>query len=130
MQARMSARSQSPVNLLELRPQRKVRWEIGEDGRIVLYVPRLHHRWLRSWLEPMLARPEFRVRLDALGTSFWKNCDGATPVAEIARRMAGEFGCDTESLWERISHFVARLEREELLGLTAADEDASHSGET
>jgi hypothetical protein len=71
-----------------------------------------------------LRQPEFRVRLDALGTSFWKQCDGNTAVAEIARRMAGEVGCDAEAMWERIAGFLARLEREKLIVLTAPERDA------
>ena len=123
MLIRMPGRCRRPANLLDLRPRQNVRWEAQEDGRAVLLVPRFRSPWLRSWLVPMLSKPDFRVRLDALGTSFWKHCDGATAVSEIARRMAGELGCDAESLWQRIAGFMARLEREELIVLTAPDQE-------
>ena len=123
MKIRMPGRCRRPVNLLELRPKRNARWEALEDGRAVLYVPRFRSQWLRSWLVPMLANPDFRVRLDALGTSFWKHCDGTAAVSEIAERMGGEFGCDAGSLWERIAGFIARLEREELIVWTVPDRD-------
>ncbi len=126
----MPLRRRKPVNLLELRPKRNVPWELKEDGRAVLLVPRFRHPWLRSWLVPLLARPDFRVQLDPLGTSFWKHCDGATPVSEIARRMAGEFGCAAESLWERIGRFVARLQRDDLVLLAPPDADPGRAAGT
>ncbi len=118
----MKRQSLKQANLLELRPQRNVEWETAEGGRAVLFVPRFRNRWLRAWLEPVLARPSFRVKLDELGTSFWRYCDGVTPIGEIARRMALELGTDAEPLEDRIGRFVARLEREGLVVFSSPEQ--------
>ncbi len=118
----MKRQSLKQPNLLELRPQRNVEWETAEGGRAVLLVPRFRSRWLRAWLAPVLARSTFRVKLDELGTSFWRYCDGATPVGEIARRMALELGTEAEPLEDRIGRFVARLEHEGLVVFSSSEQ--------
>ncbi len=117
----MKTHREEGTNLLELRPRRNAEWETAEGGRVVLLVPKFTNRWLRSWLVPLLARPDIRVKLDDLGTSFWRLCDGTTPISEIAERMAAEFGAEEVALWDRIARFVVKLEREGLLVLAAPE---------
>jgi hypothetical protein len=108
----VKSRDRAPVNLLVLKPRRNVDWEIDEAGRAVLLVPKFRSRLLRAWLLPLLAKPNFRVKLDATGTSLWQRCDGSTPVLEIAREMSAQSGTDVNDLLERLGRFLARLERE------------------
>jgi len=115
----MKTHPEAGANLLELRPRRNAEWETAEGGRVVLLVPKFRNRRVRSWLVPLLARPDFRVKLDDLGTSFWRLCDGTMPISEIAERIAVEFGAEEEALWDRIARFVVKLEREGLLVLAA-----------
>jgi hypothetical protein len=113
----------APVNLLELKPRRNVRWEIEEDGCVVLLVPRFRSPLLRAWLLPLLAGPDFRVKLDAMGTAFWEQCDGSTPVLKIAQEMSLRAGSDVEDMIGRLSRFLARLEREDLVVLSMQEAD-------
>ena len=113
----------APVNLLELRPRRNVEWEIDDGGRAVLLVPRFRSRWLRGWLLPLLAKPSFRIRLDAMGTAFWQRCDGSTPVLEIAEQMSAQSGSDVDDMIERLGRFLARLEREEFIDMELQKRD-------
>lgn len=113
----------APVNLLELKPRRNVEWEIEEGGRAVLLVPRFRSPLLRAWLLPLLARPDFRVKLDAMGTAFWQRCDGSTPVLKIAEEMAAQSGSDVEELIERLGRFLARLEREDFIVMAVQEGD-------
>ena len=113
----------APVNLLELKPRRNVEWEIEEGGRAVLLVPRFRSPLLRAWLLPLLARPDFRVKLDAMGTAFWQRCDGSTPVLKIAEEMAAQSGSDAEELIERLGRFLARLEREDFIVMAVQEGD-------
>jgi Coenzyme PQQ synthesis protein D (PqqD) len=107
----------APANLLELKPRRNVEWVIEESGRAVLLVPKFRNPLLRSWLLPLLARPEFRVRLDAMGTAFWERCDGSTPVLKIAEEMSARSGSDVEDMIERLCYFLRKLEREDFVDL-------------
>jgi len=111
----VKSRDREAVNLLELKPRRNVEWETGESGRAVLLVPKFRNRLLRTWLLPLLAKPDFRVKLDAMGTAFWQRCDGCTTVLEIADEMAACSGSDVEEMLERLSRFLTRLEREEFI---------------
>ena len=119
----VSSSGNAPVNLLELRPRRNVEWEIDDGGRAVLLVPRFHSRWLRAWLLPLLAKPSFRIRLDAMGTAFWQRCDGSTPVLEIAEQMSAQSGSDMDDMIERLGRFLARLEREEFIDMELQKRD-------
>ena len=119
----VSSSGNAPVNLLELRPRRNVEWEIDDGGRAVLLVPRFRSRWLRAWLLPLLAKPSFRIRLDAMGTAFWQRCDGSTPVLEIAEQMSAQSGSDVDDMIERLGRFLARLEREGFIDMELQKRD-------
>ena len=126
----MKSRNRQPVNLLELKPRRNVEWETGEGGHTVLVVPRFRDRLLRTWILPLLAKPDFRVKLDAMGTAFWQRCDGSTTVLEIADAMAGQSGSDLEDVIERLARFLARLEREEFIVMKAPEQKGDRTSAT
>jgi len=111
----VKSRGRAPVNLLELKPRRNVAWELEEGGCAVLLVPRFRGPLLRAWLLPLLAKPDFRVKLDAMGTAFWQRCDGSSTVLKIAEEMAAQSGSDVEEMIERLGLFLAKLEREEFV---------------
>jgi len=107
------------LNLLEIKPLRNVAWETGEEGRAVLIVPKFRNRLLRRWLLPLMAKPDFRVRLDPYGSLIWQHCDGKTAVSEIGEKLRATFGSSIEPLYERLGQFIARLEREDLVVVSA-----------
>ena len=102
-------------NLLELKPARNVGWETDPDGRAVLIVPKFRGALMQKWVSPWLARPNFRVKLDAHGSFIWHHCDGQTPVGEMAEKMLAAFGPEIEPVHERIAAFIRKLEREAFL---------------
>ncbi len=89
----------------------------------MLLVPRFRSRLLRAWLLPLLGSPDFRFKLDAMGTAFWQRCDGSTTVLEIAEAMAAQSRTDVEEMLERLGRFVARLEHEEFIVMDAQPGD-------
>jgi len=107
------------LNLLEIKPLRNVAWELGEEGRAVLIVPKFRNRLLRKWLLPLFAKPDFRIRLDAYGSLIWQHCDGKTAVSEVGEKLRERFGSSIEPLYERLGQFIAKLEREDLVVLSA-----------
>ena len=108
----MKRRSEQ-LNLLELQPVRLFEWEEGEDGNVVVLVPKFRHPWLQ-WLQERLKNKYFRIKLDAFGNHVWRACDGKTKVATIAESFRDSFG-DVPELYERIAKFLGRLERDGLL---------------
>lgn len=105
------AQKESP-NLLDLKPKRNLRWESREDGLVTLIVPKFSNRFVVKWFVPLLARPNIRVKLDALGSFVWNKCDGATSVEQIAHDMAIAFDEPVERLYERIGLFLSRLAKD------------------
>lgn len=102
-------------NLFELKPVRSISWETGDNGFIVLLVPKFRNPHLVKWLLPRLSKPNFRVKLDAHGSFIWSQCDGDTTVLEIAERMKVKFGEAVEPLDDRIARFIQKLEHEKFL---------------
>ena len=77
----------SDETFLSLVPVRGVGAEDLEDGRVVLVRPKiLSPRW--AWVLRFLGRPDYRVRLDALGSAAWRACDGTRTVAQVADAVA------------------------------------------
>jgi hypothetical protein len=71
----------------ELVPLPQHHAEDEPDGRVTVLVPRFSGRWARRWVLPLFARQEVPLRLDELGSFVWRQCDGRTPVGEIATRL-------------------------------------------
>jgi hypothetical protein len=113
----MKTRTSQPINLLDLKPLRNLAWETCENGLIVLLVPKFKNRYLVKWLVPHLAKPNFRVKLDAFGSFVWSHCDGNTTIAEMGEKMRAKFGETVEPLYDRIAQFIQKLEREKFLRL-------------
>jgi len=120
----MSSRRRQSMNLLELTPTQRAPWEIGDNGSVVVLVPKFHHELLVKWLVPRLKYPQIRVKLDKLGSFVWKQCDGKTTVAEIAERMRTEFSESAGSAEDRIRKFLLMLEKSDLVNLNAHETEA------
>ena len=77
-------------SFLALVPVQALAAEPGENGTVVLLRPKiLSPRW--GWLVRLMAKPVYRVRLDALGTLTWNQCDGLRTVAQVAEAVAAAF---------------------------------------
>ena len=114
-------KKQEPQNLLELKPLRLQRWEPREGDLVTVLVPKFSNRWLVRWILPLLAKPDFRVRLDALGSYIWSQCDGALTVQEIAERVSDKFGKETDPDCQRIALFFHRLTSQNLIQLNTEE---------
>mgnify|MGYP000916606734 CR=1 FL=1 len=90
------------------KPARGIDWEL-ENEKVILLVPKFRHRILQRWLVPHLAKPNFRVQLDAVGSAFWKWCDGTKTLEEIKIEMKNQFGEQIEPIDDRLSRFVCQL---------------------
>ena len=114
---RNSTTPASTQNLLELKPERNLEWEMSEDQRVALLVPRFRNKFLVRWLVPRLHRPTFRVTLDEYGSFLWQESDGQTTVRELGERLKARFGDTVEPVYDRIHAFIRELERGDVLRL-------------
>ncbi len=103
-----------PVNLLDLKPRQNVQWEANAD-LIVLLVPRFSGGYLGRWFMRHLKRPNFRLKLDDIGSFIWQHCDGGTTIQQIGEKLKERFGESVEPLYARIERFIRKLHQENLL---------------
>jgi len=103
------------TDFFTLIPHRSVEWEEAEDKRIVLLVPKFRSGPVARWIQSWLPRPHIRVRLDEFGSFMWKCCDGSTSIESIAERMRQQFGERVEPVHNRLSMFMNKLTRGDLL---------------
>lgn len=79
-----------------------------DDGHVAIRVPRFDGRILRKVLVPLLKRPDFHVRLDALGSAAWDLCDGTRTGEEMAAALAERFP-DQADVRLRLAIFLRTL---------------------
>lgn len=113
----MNLRRRKSVNLLELTPSKLVPWEPGENGTVVVLLPKFRNQFAVKWIMPRMKAPDIRIKLDKMGSFVWNLCDGKTTVAEIADRMVAEFGDSATAAHERIRTFLLSLEKADLVNL-------------
>jgi len=111
--------SPPPVNLLDLKPERRYQWNRLDHRRVVVLVPKFGYPRLLRWLAPRLADSTFKINLDEFGSFVWECCDGATTVGEISKKMKAAFGAAIEPADERVGVFVQQLLRREYVAVKA-----------
>ena len=99
------------INLLDLVPVKNIQWEKTEDGLVVLLKPKFQHPFFKKHVLPRLKRPYFKVKLDAVGSFVWEQCDGKQTVQEVAQNLKEKFGEEVEPLYDRIALFLQNLEK-------------------
>lgn len=116
----MFTKKDTPINLLELVPRRQCEYDIDEDGRVTVKIPRFKHNWMKN-LVPSWKSPYIRTKLDEVGSFVWKQCDGKTAVHDIGERMLEEFGEEIEPVYERLKVFFKQLGQRGYVTLHHAD---------
>jgi hypothetical protein len=110
--------------LLDLVPSRVHRFETAADGRVTVLVPKFTSRFARRWFVPLLAKPDLRVHLDAVGSFVWGQCDGTATIREIGERVAARFGGAAPTRRQDVVRFVHKLVKEESLSFQPPGEPA------
>jgi hypothetical protein len=110
-----------------LLPIRHHAWVAREGELVTVLVPKFTSRFARRWFVPLLAKPDLRVHLDAVGSFVWDQCDGTATIREIGARVAARFGGDTDARREDVIRFVRKLVREESLSFQQPGRPAEQS---
>jgi hypothetical protein len=105
------SRAEAPVlNWLDLVPEVIRKWQQTGDGMVVLFKPKFNHPLLRRYVLPRLIRPDFKIKLDAIGSFIIENCDGQTSVRDLGEKLKQRFGESIEPLFDRLQFFMQQLE--------------------
>ncbi len=94
------------------------KWEQLDGGLAVILVPKFKSHKLGNWLMQRMAKPNYRIKLDDVGSFVWSRCDGATDIAEIGKSLHEHFGNQVEPVQERLATFFQTLERSKAITWT------------
>ncbi len=97
------------INLLDLIPERNSRWEVEGETVIILH-PKFKNKFLAKTLLPRMKKPNWKIKLDDIGSWVWKHCDGKRTVREIGQGLGDCFGDRVDPVYDRLSLFFKRLE--------------------
>ena len=101
----------TPLNLLEMVPEKCMVWEQNADGLTVILKPKFASSILRRYLLPRLKNPNFKISLDEKGSFLWEQIDGCRSVKGLSVLFADRFGDEAEPLLDRLSFFLQQLEQ-------------------
>ncbi|MDP2207382.1 MAG: PqqD family protein [Bacteroidota bacterium] len=99
------------LNILDLIPIRMFEFEVQEDEKVTLLIPKFRDKILGKYLQPVIKKKFYKVKLDSLGSFVWTQCDGRTTVNEIAERLRQKFGAEAEPAVDRVAKFIQHLYR-------------------
>ncbi len=102
-------------NLLDLKPVRSFEFVVQDDYKVTLLIPKFRDRILGKYLQPLIKKKYFKVKLDTLGSFVWLNCDGETTVRELTEKFKKQFGDAVEPADERVAQFIQQLYRSDCI---------------
>jgi hypothetical protein len=94
---------------MALRPVAKHRHEVNEDGLATVFIPKFKNRYLIKFLVPSWKSPEFRIKLDELGSAVWLSIDGKKNVDSICLELINKLGEKVHPAEERVTKFLSTL---------------------
>lgn len=96
---------------------RLVKVERGEDGKVMLQIPRRDSGMVRAVSRMFHIAPYKRVALDELGTFVIELCDGNHTVQDVVDKFAERFKLNPREAELSMSGFLRNLARRSIIGL-------------
>ena len=93
----------------KLVPKRNVAWEHDENDKVALLQPKFRNSILVKYVLPRMKHPNFRIKLDDVGSWVWDQIDEKSTVEEIGKRLKAVHGEKIEPVWERLQLFLNAL---------------------
>lgn len=105
---------------------RRLEWREAEDGRAVVFRPRFGEGRFARWLESLFGLSPYLIRLDDIGTTVWKHCDGKASVQEIAELLRERFGDRVEPAEDRLQDFITQMQRARMIRVKDKTLESGH----
>ncbi len=102
---------------------RRVRMERGEDGSVILRIPRRDTAMMRTVSRFFRLPPYKPVALDELGSFVIELCDGTHTVRDIVDKFAERFKLNHREAEVSIGSFMRTLAGRSIIGLLIEDAD-------
>jgi hypothetical protein len=106
------------ANYLDLTPVRTMEFEILEDGKVDILMPRFKHHILKRALQPHWKKEFIRIHLDEIGSAIWTEIDGISNVHELCNHLQAtcpEKLHPQEETEKRVTQFLSLLYQEKYI---------------
>ncbi|MCX6245477.1 MAG: PqqD family protein [Bacteroidetes bacterium] len=103
------------VNYLDLVPVRLMEYELLENGRIDILLPRFRNKVWKRALQPRWKGEHIRIHFDVIGSAIWQQIDGRLNVHEICNQLQAAYPEQLnppEETEKRVTQFLSLLYRE------------------
>jgi len=100
------------ANYLELHPVQVHNYQLMEDDRVCLIVPKFGKKWMQDFFIPEGRKKNVTIYLDDLGSATWLEIDGEKNVQQICdnlKRRLGEKIKPHHELEDRVTKFLSQL---------------------
>ena len=100
------------ANYLELTPLRQMEYEILENGKVDILMPRFKHPVLKRALQPRRKQEIIPIHLDEIGSAIWLGIDGTLHVGEICIKVQSSHSeklQPPEETEKRVTGFLSML---------------------
>jgi len=104
-------KTESATDYYSRRPRRNRDWETTDDGLAVILIPKFGNHFLGRWLLSKMNQPNYRLKLDEIGTFIWQQCDGSNDVKAIGEQLERQFGDKVKPVHQRLGLFFQSLQR-------------------
>ena len=106
------------INSLDLTPIRQKEFEMKDNGKVDILLPRFKNPVLKRALQSRRKDEYIRIHLDDLGSAIWLQIDGKMNVHELCSQLQSTYPeklNPPEETEERVAKFLSLLYRERYL---------------
>lgn len=104
----MAKRPSTEKEWLDAIPIPDVVHEFDREGRTILLRPKFLSPRLR-WLQRLMHKPHFKVKLDEVGACLWKHVDGQRNGSQLSQILREQFEERVEPAETRTAAFLRQL---------------------
>jgi hypothetical protein len=103
------------INYLDLTPVRLMEYQLNDEGRIDILLPRFRNRFLKNVYRNSSKGEFIHIHLDQIGSEIWKIIDGILTVQAICSELNEKHPDKlhpAEETEKRVTDFLSLLYRE------------------
>jgi hypothetical protein len=102
-------KNKQQINYLDLTPIRLLNYQVDDDNKVSVFVPKFRNKILVKYLVPRMKFPDIKMKLDKLGSAAWLKCDGEKNVRQICDELLMDIGEEINPVEERVTKFFTQL---------------------
>lgn len=99
------------IDFKDLTPVRKYEYEVIEENRINILVPKFTDIIFGRLLQPRIKDKYIKAELDEIGSSVWLLIDGKNNVDIIAENLKSKFGDKVHPVYERLISYLRAMKQ-------------------